>query len=332
MRYGKASHPRLSRFWITGLLALAVACNAGSLLASDKEQPSPDQATASPAAPANFAHYRDTRAGFEFDYPRQLELNAADRPHERDSDARVLSSDALTLRVSTTARGGRSLRALAVDTIGDPSAASETRNTAGSVVLVQDDESASRAVKAIALAQDRAAIMIVEGASAPQRDAILSSFVPVSAAVSDPAETDAEARYRNPQLGFSIERPKGARVSRDGDDTVSFKVLGPANAAASEISDGFVLTVTRDRKPGIDTLAEYAEAVRADGAPSANSVKMGDYTALQYTTQTEMGDTVSHWLYRLGERRQYQVTATVSGEHERYREQIQTMLKSLLFD
>jgi hypothetical protein len=324
MRYhGKINRPAIR---IAVLVLLMLACTAGVVLAAAQGQSGPAAGRA--ATPDNFAHYRDTGAGYAFDYPRALLPAEA----QGNSDTRVLQGQGLSLRVSTTALGGRSLRALAMNALDDPSAASETRNTDGSVVLVQDEPGAERAVKAIALADERVAVMVVDGASEAVSDTILTSFVPVSAAAADPEETDAEARYRNPELGFSIERPKGAQVSRDGDDSVSFKVLGPDNAAASEISDGFVLTVMREHRPGIATLAEYAEAVRADGAPSADTRRVGDYESLHYSTQSEMGDTVSHWLYRVGEQRQYQVTAPVSGDPGRYRRQIQTMLESLRFD
>ena len=324
MRYqGKINRPVIR---IGALVLLMLACTAGVVLAAAQSESG--LVAEQPVASDNFAHYRDAGAGYAFDYPRALEPAEA----EGNNDTRLLQGHGLSLRVSTTALGGRSLRALAMNALDDPSAASETRNTDGSVVLVQEEPGAQRAVKAIALADDRAAVMVVDGASEAVSDTILSSFVPVSAAAADPEETDAEARYRNPELGFSIERPKGAQVSRDGADSVSFKVLGPDNAAASEISDGFVLTVIRDHRPGIATLAEYAEAVRADGAPSADTRRVGDYEALHYSTQSEMGDTVSHWLYRIGEQRQYQVTATVSGAPGRYRDRIQAMLESLRFD
>ena len=328
MRNGNALYPG---HWIGRLFAVAAIAVVAALatLAVAAAPDSPERlASADAAMPANFAHYRDAPAGFAFAYPRRLKL----QPEAGNGERRVFTGDGLRLTVTTADRDTRSLRALADAAIDDPSAASETRNTEGSVVLVEQRPDRERAVKVIALAGERAAIMVVEGAPPSLRDAMLTSFVPVSASVADPAETDAETRYRNPQLGFSIDRPQGARVSRDGDDSVSFKVLGPANEPASEISDGFVLTVTRDRKPDIQTLDEYGEAVRDTGAPSANRVILGNYAALHYSSETEMGDRVSHWLYRVGTKRQYHVTATISGDPARYRQPIRTMLESLRFD
>ena len=305
---------------LLGLVALGGAGCSGHGVA---------QAQTVESAPA-FAHYRNARYDYELDYPAGFEAE----PVAGNGDGRVMRSDQATLRVFGVQLAGRSLRALAASEIADPTAASEIQNSEGSVVLVQEQARTTRTVKTIALSGDRAAVLVIDGALAPpdSRERLLASFKPVSQGAADDGETDADRRYRNPALGFSIDRPRGARVSRDSADSVSFAVLGPANQAASEISDGFTLTVVRDTRIDADTLAEYAEAVRPDGAPSAQRLTVGDQPALRYESQSELGDTVSHWLFMPASGGLYHVSATVSGPTRDYPSQIRDMLASLRFD
>ncbi|MES1929353.1 hypothetical protein SADO_08852 [Salinisphaera dokdonensis CL-ES53] len=278
---------------------------------------------------AAFEHYRNTRYDYQLDYPAGFEAE----PVAGNGDGRVIRSDQATLRVFGVQLEGRSLRALAASEIADPTAASEIQNSEGSVVLVQEQARAMRTVKTIALSDDRAAVLVIDGSMAQpdSRERVLASFKPVSRQAADRSETDADRRYRNPELGFSIEKPKGARVSRDGADSVSFAVLGPKNEAASEISDGFTLTVIRDPQAEAATLAEYAEATRPDGAPSAERLRVGGQETLRYESQSEMGGSVTHWLFMPDRGGHYHVSATVSGPTRDYPAQIEAMLSSLRF-
>lgn len=277
-----------------------------------------------------FAHYRNARYDYQLDYPADYSAG----PGASNGDGRVFRSHDATLRVFGVQMQGQSLRGLASSEIADPDAASEIQNTEGSVVLVQDDQRSRRTVKTIALSGERAAVLVMDGpmADAQQRSRVLASFKAASPKAADTAETDAGRRYRNPEMGFSIERPKGARVSRDGADSVTFTVLGPENEAASEISDGFIVTVIHDAHVSAPTLNAYAEKVRADGAPSADRVRVGGHRALRYQSRSELGATVDHWLFLPASGAHYQVTATVSGPARDYQAQISAMLASLRFD
>jgi hypothetical protein len=274
-----------------------------------------------------FTAYRDAGDGYRLEYPTDFEV-------EDGSDGRTMQGPNTRLRLFDTALDGHSLRALAASEIADPSAASEIQNSEGSVVLVQESAATTRTVKTIALEGVHAAVLVIDASPAQSdlRRRILDSFKPVSPRAKDEHETDADRRYRNPELGFSIERPQGARVSRDGAESVSFAVLGPANEAASEISDGFTVSVVRDADMHAETLGEYAEAVRADGAPSADRLRIGDNEALRYSSRSEFGGRVMHWLFMPPGGAHYRVTTTISGPQRDYPSQIQAMLESLRFD
>lgn len=307
---------------IVGAVLSALAATACTGYGAENAPADPHQAT--------FERYSNARYDYQFDYPASYSAE----PVVSDGDGRVIHSPDVTLRVFGVQRQGRSLRALASSEIADPDATSEIQNTEGSVVLVQDDAHSQRTVKTIALSGERAAVLIIDGAMSrdKRRSRVLASFKPVSQQATDTGETDANRRYRNPELGFSIERPKGARVSRDAAESVTFAVLGPENEAASEISDGFVLTVIHDARSSAPTLDAYAEAVRADGAPSADRVTVGGQQALRYQSRSELGDTVGHWLFMPASGDHYHVTATISGPARDYQEQISAILSSLRFD
>lgn len=279
------------------------------------------------AAPG-YDHYRNARYDYALDYPSRFTPG----PQPSNDDGRVFEGDNATLRVFGVQSMDRGLREIAAARIEDPTAASEVQNTRGSVVLVQDRARAPRTVKAIALSGARAAVLVIDGrlASSETSEHVLGSFQPVARTPDTRGETDADTRFHDARLGFSIDKPRGARVEREAGDHVAFSVLGPANAAASEISDGFRLNVVRD-PVAADTLAAYAETVRPDGAPSADRVTVGGHEALRYDSRSELGETVTHLLFMPAPGRAYQVSYTISGDRAQYRGQVRAMLESLRF-
>jgi len=272
-----------------------------------------------------FQHYRNSRYDYELDYPAAYDM--ASPP--ANGDGRTLHGPDTTLRVFGVQMLDKSLRDIAAAHIGDGANASEVQNSQGRVVMVQEGPRASRTVKAIALTGDRAAVLVIDGpmANATQRDHVLASFRSIRERA---GATDAGERYTDAELGFSIVHPRGARSSREDENRVKFTVLGPANEAASEITDGYSVTVQRDRSRP-ETLATYARQQRPGDAVSVESVRVGTHRALRYRSTSELGQTVTHWLFMPAAGRAYHVSAVVSGSSEHYRAQVQSMLESLEF-
>jgi len=280
------------------------------------------------AQTAGFEHYRNARYGYKLDYPAAFDL----APPPANGDGRVMRGADVTLRVFGVQMLEKSLRDIASARVGDAANASEVQNSRGSVVMVEDDPGEARTVKAIALAGERAAVLVIDGsmANTARREHVLASFRPVADKAAGDRATDAGKRYKNAAMGFSIVHPRGARVSSEGANRVKFTVLGPANEAASEITDGFSVIVQRKRSSA-ETLAGYARQQRPGEAVSAESVRVGPHRAWRYRETSELGQTVTHWLFMPAAGRAYHVSAIVSGAESQYREQLQAMLASLQF-
>lgn len=143
--------------------------------------------------------------------------------------------------------------------------------------------------------------------------------------------------YRSPELGFAITHPPDAEIQRETPRHVKFTVLGPDNAPATEITDGFTLTVHRDAAADPDAgLEAYAKAVlrqtEAAGeeilaAPEPTSI--GGHAAMRLRHRTALGNAVTTYLFAPEPGGHYRVTAAISGEG--YDATVEDMLESLSF-
>lgn len=144
--------------------------------------------------------------------------------------------------------------------------------------------------------------------------------------------------YRSDKLGFTITHPRGADVQHETPRHVKFTVLGPDNQAATEITDGFTLTVQREADvPAQASLGAYANAVlrrsrAGDGqiVDEPKRIGIADYKAVRYRHRTALGNTVTSYLFAPETGGHYRITVAISGGG--YRSQVQDMLDSLRFE
>ena len=149
--------------------------------------------------------------------------------------------------------------------------------------------------------------------------------------------------YENRELGFSILVPNDATISNSNDNRIEIKFLGTDNEPATEIQDGFVLTVFKDNLNKIyDTTLTYAEDALEETRSSGQSQitqtlqarNVGGIQAYRYSYITALGNEATEYVF-LPDKFEtgYKISYTaIDPNNIGYREIILNMLESVKFN
>lgn len=176
-------------------------------------------------------------------------------------------------------------------------------------------------------------------------DTILASFARTGTGDDDAAD-DVPTGYRlyeSPELAFNMLVPNDASTSLVGSERVEITFLGPDAAEATEINDGFLVTVFRDELDSTyDSVQAYAEAVREDTDTQNETTVTGDLTprtvngmqSYRFSYTGGLGNEITKYVF-LGAAGTvgFQVSYTISDPADRgYEGAVRTMLESFSFE
>jgi len=149
--------------------------------------------------------------------------------------------------------------------------------------------------------------------------------------------------YENTELGFSILVPNDAIISKSNNNRIEIKFLGTDNEPATEIQDGFILTIFKDNLNKIyDSTLTYAEdaleETRSNGESQITQTlqarEVGGIEAYRYSYTTALGNEATEYVF-LPDKFEtgYKISYTaIDPNTVGYREIILNMLESVKFN
>lgn len=142
--------------------------------------------------------------------------------------------------------------------------------------------------------------------------------------------------HSEPDFGYAISLPLAVDVSDPQPGITRYRYLGPNNEPATEITDGFTITVEAKRSAGADleeVAAQDIQGNRTEVIQEPASNQLGNTEALQYTTESEIGGTpITHYALLPGNNFAYIVSVQISqGNNTEYRTITARILESMQF-
>ena len=109
---------------------------------------------------------------------------------------------------------------------------------------------------------------------------------------------------------YSIGLPFAVDVSHPQPNITRYRYVGPDNEPASEITDGYTITI---RATESDATTLEAVVSNTEGANQSERVTVGDYEATRYETESELGNTpITNYLFVPGNGYSYYVSVNIS--------------------
>ena len=144
-------------------------------------------------------------------------------------------------------------------------------------------------------------------------------------------------RYTSEELGFSILKPAGVEVVREGpnNEVAKLSYIGPNSLPQTEITDGFTVSVRRDSTASTSTLSGYLDErfssiVETSGPLDSEPelVTLGEYETYKLSYQGLVGGRIrEHILIENGHA--YSITYAIADPNALgYEEKVETMLDS----
>ncbi len=132
-------------------------------------------------------------------------------------------------------------------------------------------------------------------------------------------------------VSFTVRHPRELETPARRGNVVEFKYFGPNIQQNTEITDGFLLTVSTHNIASASTLTGFARAQRALVESSVAGTRFGGYDAIRYTTVSELDNSsIPHLAIHVNSTTVVDVSHIVAGDTDgRYGRTIQSMIDSL---
>lgn len=153
----------------------------------------------------------------------------------------------------------------------------------------------------------------------------------------DTAPPEGYQIYYDDNLEFSIIYPNGATLQDSIEDRVQFTFLGPDNEPATEITDGFVLTVFKDPdSTQYNSLGNYAEArteeVRGEIVQGLELVELNGLNTQVFSHRSELGNEVIEYVFMSNNGQGYTISYSIFDLQNRgYEDIVLNMIRSVGF-
>src|SRR6056297_403528 len=122
---------------------------------------------------------------------------------------------------------------------------------------------------------------------------------------------------------FTIAHPPSARVAQVQPNIFEVTYVGPNSEPATEITDGYFLSW----QFATGTLPSY---LAEQSISTTTATRIAGFSATQFTRESELGTSVTHYLIDLGDEQLLDVGVTVAGaSSERYRQTIAQIIDTL---
>lgn len=294
---------------------------------------------------ATYRTYTNDRYGYTIDYPTSFDPQDG----SQNDDGQTFAHDDATLRVLGIQNTDNTpLRALADQYLTTNQGLDVVEDADSHVQLAGSTDANTEVVKVITLSHGRAAVAILqyETEKLPNEvvDHIFTSFTQTHTGNTDNDSTFVPSdyrRYTNDELQFSLLVPAEVTTSAVTDNRVQFKYLGPNNEPATEITDGFTITVMEDSVGDQHkNLREYAEFARAGDAQgnqteptTLEAHSLNDNDSYGYSYENQLGNEVTTHIFLpndgdVGYRVTYSI---IDSDETNYQNVVNTILQSLSF-
>lgn len=113
---------------------------------------------------------------------------------------------------------------------------------------------------------------------------------------------------------------------------ISVKYIGPNSEPATEITDGYTITITANPTASLDAYVSQARKIN-----DVQTVQFNSYDAKKYQTVNELGGTVDHTVFVIGENDENKAVIDIStsvygDQNSEYRDTLNLILESLTFE